>query len=85
MNPVLKYRGGKSREIPRFLQYIPNDFNRYIEPFFGGGAVFFYLEPDRAMINDANARLMTFYQQLRDLKIGGNISVLLTIYGKTQY
>ena len=33
MNPVLKYRGGKSREIPRFLQYIPDDFNRYIEPF----------------------------------------------------
>ena len=28
MNPVLKYRGGKSREIPRFLQYIPDDFNR---------------------------------------------------------
>lgn len=41
MNPVLKYRGGKSREILRFLQYIPDNFNRYIEPFFGGGAVFF--------------------------------------------
>ena len=66
MNPVLKYRGGKSREIPRFLQYIPDDFNRYIEPFFGGGAVFFYLEPDNAIINDANERLMTFYRQLRD-------------------
>lgn len=35
MNPVLKYRGGKSREIPRFLQYIPDDFERYIEPFLG--------------------------------------------------
>lgn len=66
MNPVLKYRGGKSREISNFLQYIPADFNRYIEPFFGGGAVFFYLEPDKAIVNDANGRLMTFYQQLRD-------------------
>lgn len=66
MNPVLKYRGGKSREIPHFLQYIPDDFDRYIEPFFGGGAVFFHLEPANAIINDANARLMTFYQQLRD-------------------
>ena len=66
MNPVLKYRGGKSREIPRFLQYIPDGFNRYIEPFFGGGALYFYLEPDNAIINDANSRLMTFYQQLRD-------------------
>lgn len=66
MNPVLKYRGGKSREIPRFLQYIPDDFNRYIEPFFGGGAVYFYLEPDRAIINDINERLMNFYRQVRD-------------------
>ena len=66
MNPVLKYRGGKSREILRFLQYITDNFNRYIEPFFGGGAVFFYLEPDNAIINDLNGRLMMFYQQLRD-------------------
>ncbi len=66
MNPVLKYRGGKSREIPRFLQYVPDDFNRYIEPFLGGGAVFFYLEPDNAILNDVNEKLMTFYMQLRD-------------------
>jgi len=66
MNPVLKYRGGKSREIPRFLQYIPDDFNRYIEPFFGGGAVFFYLEPERAILNDINERLMNFYTQLKN-------------------
>jgi DNA adenine methylase len=66
MNPVLKYRGGKSREIPRFLQYIPDNFNRYIEPFFGGGAVYFYIEPDNAIINDINTRLMTFYEQLRN-------------------
>jgi len=66
MNPVLKYRGGKSREIPRFLQYIPDDFNRYIEPFLGGGAVYFHIEPENAIINDVNERLMTFYRQLRN-------------------
>lgn len=66
MNPVLKYRGGKSREIPRFSQYIPDNFNRYIEPFFGGGAVYFYIEPDNAILNDINTRLMTFYAQLRN-------------------
>nr|WP_092074925.1 Dam family site-specific DNA-(adenine-N6)-methyltransferase [Dendrosporobacter quercicolus]NSL49550.1 Dam family site-specific DNA-(adenine-N6)-methyltransferase [Dendrosporobacter quercicolus DSM 1736]SDN22319.1 DNA adenine methylase [Dendrosporobacter quercicolus] len=66
MNPVLKYRGGKSREIPRFLQYIPDDFDRYIEPFLGGGAVYFHIEPDRAILNDINTRLMTFYFQLRN-------------------
>lgn len=65
MNPVLKYRGGKSREIPRFLQYVPTAFDRYIEPFFGGGALYFYLEPENAIINDVNERLMTFYGQLK--------------------
>jgi DNA adenine methylase len=66
MNPVLKYRGGKSREIPKFLNYIPDDYERYVEPFLGGGAVFFYLEPDNAILNDVNTRLITFYEQLRD-------------------
>ncbi len=66
MNPVLKYRGGKSREIPHFLQYIPEKFDRYIEPFFGGGSVYFYLRPEHAILNDLNERLMTFYRQLRD-------------------
>lgn len=66
MNPVLKYRGGKSREIPRFIQYVPKSFNRYIEPFLGGGALYFYLEPQNAIINDKNKRLINFYTQLRD-------------------
>ena len=66
MNPVLKYRGGKSREIPRFLQYIPQNFDRYIEPFLGGGAVYFYLEPQTAILNDLNKPLINFYSQLKN-------------------
>lgn len=66
MNPVLKYRGGKSREIPNFIKHVPTNFDTYIEPFLGGGAVYFYLEPKKAMINDINERLMLFYKQLRN-------------------
>lgn len=66
MKPILKYRGGKSREIPCFLQYIPDDFDCYIEPFLGGGAVYFHIEPDNAILNDINDRLITFYQQLKN-------------------
>jgi DNA adenine methylase len=66
VNPVLKYRGGKSREIPHFLRYVPDEFNRYVEPFFGGGAVYFCIEPENAILNDVNDRLMTFYQQLKN-------------------
>lgn len=86
MNPVLKYRGGKSREIPRFLQYIPDDFNRYIEPFFGGGAVFFFLEPERAIINDLNFRLMQFYTQLRDsyFTMRSQLDIIQSLYEANQ-
>lgn len=66
MKPVLKYAGGKFHEIPFLKKYVPTDFNRYIEPFFGGGALYFYLEPQKAIINDKNERLMTFYTQLRN-------------------
>lgn len=86
MKPVLKYRGGKSREIPRFLQYIPNDFERYIEPFLGGGAVYFYLEPDNAILNDANTRLMVFYEQLKENypQMRNQLDRLQTQYEKNQ-
>lgn len=66
MNPMLKYRGGKSREIPQFEKYIPESFSTYIEPFLGGGAVFFHLEPERAIINDVNGRLISFYECVRN-------------------
>ena len=66
MNPVLKYRGGKSREIPKFIQYIPDDFDTYFEPFLGGGAVYYYLEPENAVVNDINEKLMNFYRELKN-------------------
>lgn len=66
MKPMIKYRGGKSKEIPHIMQHVPIYNGRYIEPFFGGGAVFFHLEPQRAIINDINAPLMSFYLGVRD-------------------
>lgn len=62
---MLKYRGGKSKEISEFKQYFPSNFDTFYEPFFGGGAVYFYLEPDKAVINDENARLMDFYNSVK--------------------
>ncbi len=66
MKPIIKYRGGKSKEIPHILPYIPNFTGRYIEPFFGGGALFFYLEPKQSIINDINSNLINFYIDIRD-------------------
>jgi DNA adenine methylase len=65
MKPLVKYRGGKSKEIPHIVKHIPSYTGRYIEPFFGGGAMFFYLEPKRAIINDINLKLMSFYLEVK--------------------
>ncbi len=64
MKPIIKYRGGKSKEVKYFEKYIPKNYNKYLEPFFGGGAVYFYLEPKKAIINDINKNLMKFYIEL---------------------
>jgi DNA adenine methylase len=61
MKPLVKYRGGKSKEIPHLINHIPKFSGRYIEPFFGGGALYFHLEPKRAIINDINSKLISFY------------------------
>ena len=66
MNPMIKYRGGKSKEISHFISNMPEHYNRYIEPFFGGGALYFYLEPQNAIINDVNAKLYSFYKQMKE-------------------
>ena len=63
---MIKYRGGKSREIPNITKHIPDYSGRYIEPFLGGGAVFFHLEPKQAIINDINTPLMVFYEGVRN-------------------
>ena len=63
---MLKYRGGKTREIPELARFIPSEYDRYIEPFFGGGALYFHIAPEKAIINDLNSGLMRFYQGVRD-------------------
>lgn len=66
MKPIIKYCGGKSREIKRFAKYFPDSFGTdsgtYYEPFLGGGAVFFELMPKRAFLSDSNRQLMSFYK-----------------------
>ncbi len=86
MKPVLKYRGGKSREIPHFIHYIPQSFKTYIEPFFGGGALFFYLNHRPAIINDINEKLMTFYIQLKENfpEVKQQLKQLQELYEKNQ-
>lgn len=66
LKPMIKYRGGKSKEIGSFQEFFPQEYSRYIEPFLGGGAVFFYLNPKRSIVNDLNPKLMEFYNDVRN-------------------
>ncbi len=65
MKPMIKYRGGKSKEIDRFINNMPKDYSRYIEPFLGGGALYFHLQPDKAIVNDINFKLFSFYKEMQ--------------------
>jgi DNA adenine methylase len=66
VEPVLKWAGGKRQLLSDITARFPDDYDRYHEPFIGGGAVFFHLEPDGGSINDINERLVTFYRVVRD-------------------
>ena len=66
MKPMIKYRGGKSKEIPYIRRHLPRFTGRYIEPFFGGGALFFFLEPRQSIVNDVNSKLIDFYRGVRN-------------------
>ena len=52
LKPIIKWSGGKSDEIKQFVKYLPNNYDTYIEPFIGGGSVYFHLAPKKAVIND---------------------------------
>ena len=62
--PLLKWAGGKTQMIPKLLDAMPKSFNNYIEPFIGGGALFFHLAPDSAVIADSNPELISLYRQI---------------------
>jgi DNA adenine methylase len=64
--PPVKWAGGKGQLLPQFELLFPRRFTVYHEPFFGGGAVFFHLLPERAVLIDINPELMNFYRVLRD-------------------
>ena len=68
MKPLLKWAGGKRHIADELFSYFPVDWNKgtYIEPFIGGGAMFLFLAPERALIADLNIRLFGFYSHIKN-------------------
>jgi DNA adenine methylase (dam) len=68
VEPILKWAGGKRQLLSEIERLLPEDFynRKYYEPFFGGGAVFFYFNPQKAVINDTNIELINLYSTVKD-------------------
>ena len=65
-SPLIKWAGGKRQLLHHIDKRLPASFNKYYEPFFGGGALFFHLQPKDAIVNDLNPALINLYKQVRD-------------------
>ncbi|MDP4199573.1 MAG: Dam family site-specific DNA-(adenine-N6)-methyltransferase [Bacteroidota bacterium] len=64
--PFLKWAGGKNSLLPVLSKYVPKEFRKYVEPFVGGGALFFSIQPEQGIIGDENAELIACYEAVRD-------------------
>ena len=64
--PFVKWAGGKRSIIDKLIELAPTDFKTYYEPFVGGGAMLYELQPKKAVINDYNAELMNVYECVKD-------------------
>lgn len=64
--PLFRWPGGKRWLVPELKRHMPKTFGRYFEPFFGAGALFFSLQPQRSTISDSNLELMECYISIRD-------------------
>lgn len=63
--PVLKWPGGKRALVKQLAAFVPAQFGTYIEPFCGGAALFFALQPNKAIVSDSNPELINFYRTFR--------------------
>lgn len=73
LKPFVKWAGGKRQLIQLLRANLPRDYNNYYEPFIGGGALLFALQPKQGVISDINPELINAYRTIRD-----NVEDLIT-------
>ena len=64
LKPILKWAGGKRQMLPELIKCFPKKFNRYLEPFIGGGALFFFINKNNSIISDTNKELINLYKEI---------------------
>lgn len=73
--PILKWAGGKTQLLRRLTERMPPKYGKYIEPFFGGGALYYALQPSNAVVADSNPELITLYKAVA-MNVKGVIACL---------
>src|SRR5271166_5246944 len=66
IRPFLRWAGSKRRLLKHLVRFIPPTYNKYYEPFLGGGALFFYIGPAEAEISDISSHLISMYTNVKD-------------------
>src|ERR1700757_1929321 len=84
VHPFVKWAGGKGQLLPELNRMIPSQFNRYFEPFLGGGAMFLHLMSSgmrfNACLSDINAELITAYRAVKD-----NVKEVMQLLQRYEY
>lgn len=83
----VKWPGGKSKLYLNNPQIFPSSFKKYLEPFLGGGSIFFHLSPDEAILGDVNERLINLFQNVKSdyKKIFYEVEKLISTHSSDQY
>ena len=66
LKTFIKWSGNKSKQLRYILPHIPKDYNTYIEPFVGSGALLLKLQPNKWVINDINKDIINIWEEIRD-------------------
>lgn len=78
--PFLKWAGGKTQLLGALVERLPSRFDRYFEPFCGGAALFFKLQPEHAILSDSNPELVNCYRVVRE-----QVDELILALGRHRY
>lgn len=84
IKPFLKWAGGKTQLLPELIKHMPKSYNKYIEPFIGGGAFYFHLSPHKAIISDLNHELIITYKTIQN-SVEDVISILSSFKNEEEF
>lgn len=82
IGPIVKWAGGKTQLLPQLISLMPKEYKRYYEPFIGGGALLFEVQPAHPHINDMNSELLAVYKCFCDESLFEDFKSKLETYEK---